>query len=942
LKQSSKYRYILFGVVAILSFGEAAAQRDGDDIFPDTIEKNTSMVVQELIRGQDPGVAVISSDASPFSLFNMVIRGVNAFRQGSEPLWIVDGVILNHAFLDTDNARYRPPASGSGGAGLIDTQTYYDDYYHVVENSLAAINPADVEKIEILKDLSAAAIYGVRGANGVIIITTKKGASSNPVVSFSSTAALSFAKKRIDMLDPMGYLQYMFEREGDGFRPSISPPVDWQENELSRPAFSHIQNLSLDGMDGSTSYFISAGLRKNDGILKGSDGLAASLRINLDKKVSHLFSFGSNVMIYKGNGNRILGSGNIGNATLLTTGVPMREAPGEDYGDYRYEYDDISSEYRILPGVWFDFVLPFGFGLKINAGVDYRSKERSIWYGPATMLGASLQNADGIGGLASVGHVSALQFNGDAVASYSLHKGGHDLKINAGVEISGYKRSFSNVARANFFTADMRAKSVALGGTEMGVHKIKAKEWVVSPLALFSYSYKNAVSVYASARIDNAYMDGLEHGSLYPAVELEWDLVRTFSIKSSALNSIKLKGGKGNAGFRNIGPFDKFPSVYVGSDYLDYPREVVPRLQDPAIPPTVYPGAGAFVNYVWELASSEWNAGIAAALFGDKLEFELTYYDKRTDDRLWLMNRGEVQRRPMFSTPIIGFSDWKTDLYKTNRLSNKGFEVYLRAAAIDKKEISWNIAFTGAFNRNEVLRTDEPWGQGSVPTNVNMPGFPLYSLSGFQYLGVITPENIQGAPSYMGQLPQVGNPLYADTDSDGNITASDAVVIGNPHPKFTGSIISTVRYKRFELGLHFNAVSGNDILNYTRLLEEDVSGSGNIRAEAYANAYRSATSIGDYPSLGAAGTTAISDRFIEDGSYLRLSRVAVSWNVPLKSRWLKSLNLNLSGNNLFVMSGYSGWDPEVNSFGADISRIGIDYGSYPSYRTFLLGINATF
>ena len=212
MKQSSKYRYILFGVVAILSFGEAAAQRDGDDIFPDTIE-NTSMVVQELIRGQDPGVAVISSDASPFSLFNMVIRGVNAFRQGSEPLWIVDGAILNHAFLDTDNASLQTLLQAvAGGAGLIDTQTYYDDYYHVVENSLAAINPADVEKIEILKDLSAAAIYGVRGANGVIIITTKKGASSSPVVSFSSTAALSFCKKRIDMLDPMGYLQYMFER----------------------------------------------------------------------------------------------------------------------------------------------------------------------------------------------------------------------------------------------------------------------------------------------------------------------------------------------------------------------------------------------------------------------------------------------------------------------------------------------------------------------------------------------------------------------------------------------------------------------------------------------------------------------------------------------------------------------------------------------------------
>lgn len=901
-----------------------------------------------LLQGRAAGVQVTTGSNAPGGAVNVKIRGTSSFNGSSEPLYVVDGIILNPASQDVSN-----PISSTG---------------QEAQNALTSINPNDIANMEILKDASATAIYGSMGANGVILITTKSGTSQRPKVSFSSNLEVATPYKKLPLLNFDQFLEYA-EAVGYSMQyPETLEAVDWQDYTM-RTAFSTNNRLSVSGKTKTTNYYVALGFMNNQGILKQTDVSQGDLRFNIDQKIGKYVKVGLKSSLSERGNNMTQGTepGGTQNATRATNMLrqmlgskPYRmteETPDFDEEDalrgtdiWLKNYDDKAQEYRVNAAAYVDVAFTSYLSFKSTFGVDYRYKERERWYGD------KIDNAkNGRGGFSSL---NALRYNWDNVLSFNkTFKKAHRVNATAGISTTYYKAQNHSIDASDFPDHTFRAKGIYTARTQSPYYS-EEESSLLSFFLRAIYSYKDRYVLTATFRADGSSKFSPENKySFFPSFAFAWNAKKESFLKNvDQVSNLKLRLGWGMVGNQGVSPYQTltiYNSIWMANPNSDYIQNPNGQYQI-----GIKPGIMANSNLKWE-TTMQYNIGIDASFFKDRLNLSIDLYQKNTRDLL----------QSIAIPPSTGFTSmW----INRGEIRNRGIEIAVDGVAIDTRDFSWTLGGNFSVNKNTIMNIGVPkaqWGSlyGSaflgaeigndatyfkMPANIFMEGNPFGMFYGFKTNGLVQQEDVDGGnlPTYRGKTLVPGDIKYVDVNKDGNITDEDKTFIGDPNPDFTYGFSTSFIYKNFSLSASFAGVQGIDVVNGNLMAENDVNPANpkqninNVRADAFYKAWTPENTNTNYPRLRSTTNTGdFTDRLIEDGSYLRISNITASYTFNFnKVRWIESLNLNFTVKNPYVFTKYSGWDPDVSSFTNDSKRVGVDWGSYPSARGYVVGLVLTF
>ena len=903
-------------------------------------EANSVTSFDKLIQGRVAGVQVTSGNAAPGGAVEIKIRGTSSFNSSSEPLYVVDGVILNPASQDVRS-------SFTSGVNYQESQ-----------NPLSTIDPNDILSMEILKDASATAIYGSQGANGVVLITTKSGTTAKPRVEYRSTVQISQPSKKIPMLDLYGYAAWRDEIDNNRIDPDTCVAVNWQDYAM-HTAISQSHRISVSGKTETTNYYVSGSFSDNNGVIKNTNVQTGNMRINLDKTVEKWFKIGM-----KSNFNFTLNNMTQGadpNGTLehsmmkqilnskpffTKTNVTSSETGDEEEvleGPQTWfdGYEDRSREFRIIPMVYADLSLFKWLSFKTTVGADYRRKTRARSYSKILYAGAQ------VGGKAGVSTLQSFRYNVDNMFNLNFNIGKyHKLSGVAGMTLNVTTVENSAVENQQFPTMDWGADGLIIGTSPLKESFGETRTALVSFLARGIYSYKDKYILTATIRADGSSKFSKENAfAWFPSFAFAWRVTEEKFMKSvNAISNLKLRAGWGRVGNQSLSPYQTL-ATYSTQRYA-----------------TIEP-SGIEIGYLpdnipnrmlkWE-TSEQINLGLDLSFFHNRLNITTDIYSKNTKDLLQQIK-------------LPGSAGYSTMWVNRGCIQNRGLEISVDGIIIDKPNFSWSLGGNISFNRNKISDSAMELAQYGVnswrafygnnvanstylkkPANIFIEGKPVALFYGLKTNGIIQSDTDPSLiPTFYGSdILKPGSVFFVDQDGDMNITDDDFVIIGDPNPKFSGGFFMNFTYKNLSLDLNFNGVYGNDVLNGNLVMENqvDFSNTKNIRADAYYKAWRPDAPSNEYPALGQyPSTVEISDRYIEDGSFLRLSNISLSYRFKIKKiDWIKSIDVSVSGRNLFLLSNYSGWDPEVNSFAYDPLRVGIDWGSYPNYRAIIFGLGFVF
>jgi TonB-dependent starch-binding outer membrane protein SusC len=884
----------------------------------DAIQFNT---VDNLLKGRVAGVQVQQSAGDPGGAVSVKIRGVNSLRGDNEPLYVVDGVIINNSTNDAPD----PFGTKSANSGQ-NRQT-----------GLAGINPLDIETIDILKDASATAIYGSRGANGVVIITTKQG-KGKPVIRYSTFVEASTATKRLKMLDAKGYASYINEYEATQARPALYKldtltDINWQE-ELQRTGLSTNNRLSITGSstDNKSKYFIAAGFLNNQGIVQRSYYKQGDLKLNFSQELSPKLklNFTLSTVLGKNSANQgteALGGGDNSMIIKMLVAKPIANSqtalsdpsiPYDNPYTWLQDVDDFSEEKRILAGLGLTYKISKSLSYKINVAADYKNKERKRWFGKKTFQGKNVNGQLGLSGYEK--------------KFYQIE---NLLNFNSRLSTT------SSVINENFFSEALRSNGFGFGQTLYPYYRDPLPTEVFAVLGRVSYTYKNKYLATVSARADGSskFATGNKF-SYFPAIALAWKIgEENFLKNSNIISNMKIRAGYGKSGNQAITPFNTFArysqNFYVSGNTL------VSGAASENIPNP---------NLRWE-TTSQFNAGIDAAFLKNKFTLTVDWYYKKTGPLL-----------QTFALPTS--SGYKSIEKNIGDIENKGLEFTATGILMEKKNFVWSAGANISFNRNKILdlgldnsdigiykNIEYYIGSGvsngtyfKDPANIFIVGQPIGTFYGYKTSGVWqTSDNLVGKKQF-GNPIQPGDIKFVDQDGNSDVNASDKVILGNPNPKYTYGFNTGVTIKNLTFDLFFNGSYGNQVVNGNSMRIANANGQtgNNILAEAYYNAWTSSKQSNTSPRVGYNNLNFI-DQYVEDASFLRLATATVGYNFSFgKSKVIKSMGVNVTGKNLFTFTKYSGFDPEVNSFAFDKSKIGVDWGSYPNLKSVSVGVNVTF
>jgi TonB-linked SusC/RagA family outer membrane protein len=890
-----------------------------------------------LLRGRSAGVNVTSGNAAPGGAISVRIRGTNSFRNNNEPLYVIDGVIMNTATEDAQN-----PLSG-----VISNSS------QEAQNGLSGINPQDIESMEILKDASATAIYGSRGANGVILITTKQGVPGEPKVSLSITTDFSVANRKIDVLEGMDYVDYRNElaeiRGDDPLEPDSLNFINWQDDVL-RTAVSQNHRFTMSGGSNKGRYYLAIGYLDSQGLIKETGAKQGDLRLNLTQKFSDKFKVAARIGTnFRTNnftsGTERLGSSNSSMIRQMISAPPFIQASElDDVTDddnafqgprvWLEDYQDKAVEKRIFTSLNLDYTFTNSFFYRLQLGADLRDKERRRWFGKEINAGAKSNGALGISNLSRIYTVveNQLHFNKDFNNNHRINS-----VIATNLEFTKVERR--SVANEDFFSTSLGSNGMGFGQVIHPTNTNINEEQLLGALGRLNYTFKDKYLFTLSGRIDGSskFAPGNKFSSFYSGA-FAWRVIEEPFLKNvNAVSDLKLRLGYGQTGSQAISPYQTL-SPYSSRHYTNADGGLL---------------IGASISNIanpdlkWE-TTTQYNAGMDFGLFKNRLVASFDVYHKTTIDLLQNIN-------------IPTSSGFNVLTVNQGSIENKGLELTLDGVILEG-DFKWNVGGNISFNRNKILSTglsESEFGTNvysaflgsnisngnkfKSPANIFIDGRPLGLFYGFETDGIYQTEEEIGEAEYRGTAFVPGDVKYIDQDGDGNITDKDKVVIGDPNPKFNFGMNSNMRYKDFSLDIFLYGVYGNEIANGNLLREEDVSSNANIRSDAYFNTWKPDAPNNDYPRINYdnARLQDFTDRIVEDASFLRLGTVTLGYEFNLKKH-LNRLNIYVTGRNLWTLSNYSGYDPEVNSFTFDAKRIGVDWQSYPMYKSILVGLNITF
>lgn len=880
---------------------------------------------QEALQGRMAGVFVESSSGKLGEGVKIRVRGTTSISGGNDPLYVIDGI----------------PMTTTGAIGLY--------------NPLSDINFNDIESFEVLKDASAAAIYGARAANGVVLITTRSGAKGKTKFNVGIQRGVSSPTRLREFLNASEFVELMREAGNNidriyfGADPLNNPAdypgselqfvdsrldrysgwsdwrtgetdTDWQKQAFNPNAGTLNVNFSASGGDEKTRFFFSGAYDKQDGILIRNDFERVSARLNLDHSVSDRFTVGANFGLTRTQNNRLADDNQFNNPmqlVALAPITPIRDLNGQLYDRPTATYYNnlidsenaewLNTSFRNITNVFGEYKLRDDLRFRSEFGVDIMNQNEEQFFGSRTNLGLSTN------GFGRSRWTRIFNYNTNNYFTYTKNFADkHNLEAIAGMSFQKSDQYFTFVEGQEFPLDELR--TLASAAEIIGGSSSVTNFSFLSYFTRVNYKYADKYLATLSARIDGSSRFGENNKyGFFPAASVGWILSEEGFLKGNEkLSLLKLRASYGLTGNAEIGNFDHL-GLYGSAAYA-----LIPGLR-----PTQIPNP----NLTWE-KTAQLDLGVEFALFNDRITGELDFYDKNTSDLL-------------LNVPVPATSGFNIQRQNIGRMQNYGVEIVLNSVNVARQDFTWNTSFNFARNINRV-RELAP-GQTSIP-----PASSRFLNGVFigQSIGVFY------GPAYAGVDPANGDALYYTnaerTETTNNYNEAERQFVGDPNPKFFGGITNNLTYKNFDLSILFQGVYGNDIFD---------GGGGFFAANGdwFDNSTRDQMrrwqnpgDITDVPQarLGDCNGCQASSRYISDGSYLRLRTLTFGYNIPkaqLERFKVNSMRVFFTGQNLLTLTNYRGWDPEVNAdYLASNVFQGNDFYSAPQAKTFSLGINVGF
>lgn len=912
--------------------------------------------VASLLQGRASGVQVTSNVGAPGASVSIRIRGANSLRGNNEPLYVVDGVIINSAGEDVLDA-----SSDSNQA----QQT---------QNGLTGINPRDIESMVVLKDASATAIYGSRGANGVILITTKKGKLGKAVINIFTSTTVAQITKTIPVLDGVGYAEYRNASAAiDGLDPRYviddrtvyiadsngdpqGDPLDqinWQD-DIFRTAFSTNAGLNFSGATEKSNYYLSGSFNNAEGIVPNTFLVSSNLQFNYSNNLTDKLKIDTRVGIYIGRGDLSQGASISGGSRSFTRQLisynPLIDGEIEDdpelYNPYKFlnNFEDKIDEKRLNASINLTYSITDALKYQMRAGTNYRNKNRSRWYGAETSKGSFTNGYLALSGL------EKLAYTFDNLLMYNKRFDNKTrLNVTVGISYDGSDADNNIYEVGDFPISNLREKSPQLGELVLTPYSsLGFSDNIFSYLGRATYTINNRYMINASFRADkSSKFQGTNQTGYFPAAAFAWTASNEkFLRNSESVSNLKLRISWGQVGNQAINPYQTFNN-YGAVFYSDPSNSTVLG---------VAPLNIANKDLTWE-TTEQTNIGIDVGFWNERLVASIDVYKKETTDLL-------------INLPTPTSTGFQNFLKNQGSLENQGVDFSIDGLIIDKEDFSFSIGGNISFNKSKItdlsaippnaiyidgeLETVSAYLGSSVstgnnfksPANIFIEGEEVGLFWGYETAGIYQDQaSADAGPTYNGNPNLAGDVIFVDVNGDGNINDGDKTNIGNPNADFVYGINANLTYKGFSLSMLFNGVQGNEILNGNLLIEDFAVGSGNnIRPEAYYDAWSDTNTTGAFPRIGSITATNVpTDRLIEDGSYFRLNNITLAYDIVLPEKSpLKLVNLYVAGNNVFTITNYSGYDPELTSFLYDGTIQGVDWVGTPNISSFVLGLNLKF
>jgi TonB-dependent starch-binding outer membrane protein SusC len=930
--------------------------------------------IDQALQGRVAGVQVTQNSGQPGGAASIRIRGANSITGSSEPLYVIDGIPFQGDGASVAGFDW---AGGANGQNRV--------------NPLSTINPSDIVSIEVLKDASATAIYGARAANGVILVTTKRGKKGEAKISYNGYYASQSIPKKLDMMDLQQYAGYQLQIADDlnntpnqrYLDPSLlGAGTDWQ-SEIFRTAGMHSHQLSILGGTDNTQYAVSGGYFDQDGIVIGSNFNRYTTRVNIDNQVKDWFKAGASLAFASTDEKITLndgGDGVIMQALQSQPDVAVRDFNGEYAGpevQWGASYNPVAAalqrnntlkRQRLMANIYGDAAIFKGLTFRSEIGFDNNHSINKAFH--PTFKWGVLENKENQLRQREESNFFWIWKN---YLTYDVKLGDrHNLTALLGTEAQKSSWEGSQVTKKNFSSNDIQVLSEGDDLTSR-TSGWKDAASLASYFGRFNYGFDNKYLLTFTVRADGSSKFGpANRWGYFPSGSFAWRVSNEDFMKNlPAVYDMKFRVGYGEVGNQAIANYLYGASLIT----MNTPFGTAYRLEKISNP-----------NLKWE-ATRQYNAGLDLALFKGRIDFTVDVYQKETKDMLLQL-----------SIPsYLGGTNWndiRAPFANVGKMENRGVDLSLTTRNVTAKNFTWTTNLTFSHNRNKVVELDDDgriywrnlywYSEFQTATRTGV-GQPIGLFYGYVTDGLFTDqEDILNSPvqkvdpaSITSENPNgknlvnktqgvwPGDIKFKDLNGDGVIDTEDQTIIGDPNPDFTFGFNNSFTYGPFDLTVYLNGSSGADILNYSRVVIEgqtsifsnqaaavdgrarigliDPNGSNQDPANVYL--LNPGTDIPRPTTNDNNRNNRMSDRFIEDGSYIRLQNVRFAYTLPkalTQRARIDRLRVYVNAQNLATITNYSGYDPEIGAFNQDPLLQNVDMGRYPSPRLFTFGVDLDF
>ncbi|WP_255490520.1 TonB-dependent receptor [Dysgonomonas sp. 511] len=848
-------------------------------------ENRPIMSAQQALQGKASGVQVVQPSGKPGVGIQVRVRGATSLNAGNDPIYVVDGIITN---------------------------------------DISNISPSDIENMQILKDASSAAIYGSRAANGVVLITTKRGAKGKAQVDISMYAGFSNITKNIKTLNTKEYYNLM-EEIGLSVDRTNHNYTNWAK-EMYGTGYQQNYQASVSGSTDKTSYYVSGNYQQEKGVISPAEYDRFSFRSNISSEVTSWLKINTNMSFARNTRMDATDNANSGRGGIIMSiintppSMPIWDVdnPGQ-YATNPYQSSwenpyaqantyDKNREYRFMGNLELDFTILEGLHFKPRFSADFTSHTWDKFIDPIkTGYG---RQANGRGEHADDDY---LTWQSENILSYNKKfNESHNFGFVGGATFQRYRHNNAYMSVEDFVKGTTyETMTLNMANKINNATTSKDGNSLISYLARVQYDYESRYLFTANFRTDGS--SKLYHKWAYfPSASAGWRFSseKFFEPLTNVVDDAKLRIGWGRIGNQGgIGSYDS------------YDKYNISKQETSGEGPAVTPGKLGNRDLKWE-KTTQYNAGFDFSFFNSRLIAEIDAYYKKTTDLL-------------LETKLPSSTGISFPMRNDGEMVNKGFEFNLNGKILTGS-FKWDANLNMSFNKNKLSKlglTKRIYTANIESTNDDIiivkEGLPLGSFYGYISEGVD---------------PETGDIMYRDLDGNGQITPDDKTVIGDAQPDFTFGFTHNLSWKNFTLSAFFNGSYGNDIFNATRIDSEGMFDSKN-QSTTVLNRWVRPGMITDVPRAGNLQNSWASTRFVEDGSFIRLKSLTLSYNFdPKICRLFAASKLNIYGtvNNLFTLTKYRGYDPELSWTSGNAAQLGIDMGTYPQARTFIFGFNLTF